>query len=144
MVKPSITRREFIGTTAAVGTGLMLASGAKVFGQAKSANSKINIALIGFGAQGRVLLESLLKIDSIHLVAIVDIWDYARTYGERYLKKMGVDIHAYENYQDLLAHEKDLQAIAESLAIPVGTVKSRLSRLVDFFKKGFGHECEKS
>jgi len=111
MVKPSITRREFIGTTAAVGTGLMLASGTKVFGQAKSAKSKINVALIGFGAQGRVLLESLLKIDSIHLVAIVDIWDYARTYGERYLKKMGAEIRAYENYEDLLAHEKDLQAV---------------------------------
>ena len=67
----------------------MLASGAKVFGQTKSANGKINVALIGFGAQGRVLLESLLKIDGIHLVAIVDIWPYARTYGERYLKAHG-------------------------------------------------------
>ena len=111
MVKPPISRREFLGTTAAVGTGLMLASGAKVFGQTKSLNSKINVALIGFGAQGRVLLESLLKIDTIHLVAIVDIWEYARTYGERYLKKMGVEIRAYENYEDLLAAEKDLQAV---------------------------------
>ena len=105
MVKPPLSRREFIGTTAAAGAGLMLASGAKVFGQTKSANSKINIALIGFGAQGRVLLESLLKIDSIRLVAIVDIWEYARTYGERYLKKMGTEVHAYENYEDLLAAE---------------------------------------
>jgi predicted dehydrogenase len=111
MVTPSITRREFLGATAAAGAGLVLASGTKVFGQSKSPNGKLNIALIGFGAQGRVLLESLLKIDSVQLVAIVDVWEYARTYGERYLKKMGVDVHAYENYEDLLAAEKDLQTV---------------------------------
>ena len=80
MVRQSISRREFIGATAAAGAGLMLASGAKVFGQTRSANGKINIALVGFGAQGRVLLESLLRIDSVRLVAICDIWAYARTY----------------------------------------------------------------
>jgi predicted dehydrogenase len=111
MVSPLISRREFIGTTTAAGAGLMLASSTKVFGQTKSPNSRLNIALIGFGAEGRVLLESLLKIDGIQLVAICDIWEYARTYGERYLKKIGVEVRAYENYEDLLAGEKDLQAV---------------------------------
>jgi predicted dehydrogenase len=110
MVAPSITRRGFIGATAAAGAGLVLASG-KVFGQSNSPNGKIQIALIGFGAQGRVLLESILKIDSVRLVAIVDVWEYARTYGQRYLSKMGVEVHTYENYEDLLANEKDLQAV---------------------------------
>ena len=110
MVNQPLTRREFIGTTAAAGAGLVLAAGTNVFGQTESATGKINIALIGFGAQGR-LLESLLKIDGIHLTAIVDIWEYARTYGERYLKKMGFEVRAYENYEDLLAAEKDLQAV---------------------------------
>jgi predicted dehydrogenase len=111
MVTPPINRRQFIGATAAAGAGLMLASSARVMAQAASANSTLNIALIGFGAQGRVLLESLLKIDGTRLVAIVDIWEYARTYGERYLKKMGCPVRAYENYEDLLAQEKDLQAV---------------------------------
>ncbi len=111
MVKQPLTRREFIGTTAAAGAGLMLASGTRVFGQAQPAKARLNIALVGFGAQGRVLLESLLKIDGVRLVAICDIWEYARTYGERYLKKMGVEVRAYENYQELLAGEKDLQAV---------------------------------
>ncbi len=111
MVNQPLTRRKFIGATAAAGAGLMLASSAKVFGQAPSANGKLNIALIGFGAEGRVLLESLLKIKGVQLVAIVDIWHYARTYGQRYLKAMGVEVHAYENYEDLLAGEKDLQAV---------------------------------
>ena len=111
MVKQPLTRREFIGTTAAAGAGLVLASSAKVFGQTKSASGQVNIALVGFGAQGRVLLESLLKIYGVRLVAICDIWEYARTYGERYLKKMGVEVRAYENYEELLAGEKDLQAV---------------------------------
>jgi predicted dehydrogenase len=111
MVADSINRRQFIGATAAAGAGLVLASGAKLFSQPSSPNSRLNIALIGFGAEGRVLLESLLKIEGIQLVAICDIWEYARTYGERYLKKLGVEVRAYENYEDLLAKEKDLQAV---------------------------------
>jgi RNA polymerase sigma-70 factor (ECF subfamily) len=34
----------------------------------------------------------------------------------------------------------DYQEIAESLSIPVGTVKSRFSRLVDYLRKEFGNE----
>src|SRR5476649_2764858 len=110
MVSQPINRREFIGTSAAAGAGLMLASSANVFGQAKSANSKINIAVIGYGAQGRVLVESLLKIEGIQIVAVCDIWEYTRTYAEKYLKKLGVEVRTYENFEDLLAGEKDLQA----------------------------------
>jgi predicted dehydrogenase len=57
-----------------------------------------------------------LRIQTIHLVAIVDIWEYARTYGQRYLKKLGVEVNAYENFEDLLAKEKDLQAVV--VAVP--------------------------
>ncbi|HMP83916.1 MAG TPA: Gfo/Idh/MocA family oxidoreductase [Verrucomicrobiota bacterium] len=111
MVASPFTRREFISTTAAAGAGLILSSSAKVMAQASGTNDKLNIALIGFGAQGRVLLESLLKIEGIRLAAIVDIWEYALTYGKRYLKAMGVEVNAYENYEDLLEKEKDLQAV---------------------------------
>jgi predicted dehydrogenase len=120
--KQSISRREFIGSTAAVGAGLMLASGGDVFGETNAPASsaapkdKMKIALIGFGAQGRVLLESLLRIQTIQLVAICDIWDYARNYGQRYIKAQGLEVNAYENFEDLLAKEKDLQAVV--VAVP--------------------------
>jgi predicted dehydrogenase len=71
----------------------------------------MDIALIGFGAEGRVLLESLLKIPSVRLVAVVDIWDYAREYAKRYLKVNGVEVNIYENHEDLLSKEKTLQAV---------------------------------
>ena len=121
MVKQqSITRREFIGATAAASAGLLLTScspdsGSKSAGTAAggktSALSKLNIALIGCGAQGQVLLESLLVIEGIHLAAIVDIWDYNRNSNVRRLKSQGVEVNSYENFEDLLAHEKDLQAV---------------------------------
>ena len=116
MVNPPITRREFIGTTAAAGAGLLLASCSPDSGQKPGAakNSpltKINIALIGCGAEGQVLLDSLLVIEGIRLVAIVDIWEYNRNSNLRRLKTEGVEVNGYENYEDLLAHEKDLQAV---------------------------------
>jgi len=111
MVNDSISRRQFLGAAAVAGAGLILAPGAKLFGQATSSNEHLKIALIGFGAEGRVLLESLLKIEGIQLTAICDIWEYARTYGECYLKKLGVEVRAYENFEDLIAKEKDLNAV---------------------------------
>ena len=111
MLDSSITRRDFVRTAAAAGAGLVFAQGSRAFAQAPSANGKINVALVGFGAQGRVLLESLLKIDGIQLVAVVDIWDYARTYAERLLKTNGIIVRTYHNYEDMLAKEKDLQAV---------------------------------
>ena len=111
MLESSISRRDFVRTAAAAGAGLVLAQGSRVFAGPPSVNGKINVALVGFGAQGRVLLESLLKIEGIQLVAVVDIWDYARTYAERLLKTNGVIVRTYQNYEDLLAKEKDLQAV---------------------------------
>jgi predicted dehydrogenase len=116
MVKQPITRREFIGATAAASAGLLLTScspdsGSKAADQKNSVLSKLNIALIGCGAEGQVLLESLLVIEGIHLVAIVDIWEYNRNSNVRRLKSQGVEVKGYENYEDLLANEQDLQAV---------------------------------
>jgi len=111
MVNTPLTRRDFVRTTAAAGAGLVLASGARLFAQGGSPNGKINVALVGFGAQGRVLLESLLKIEGIQLVAVCDIWDYARKYAKRYIKEMGVEVRTYVDHEEMLASEKDLQAV---------------------------------
>jgi predicted dehydrogenase len=116
MVKQPLTRREFISTTAAAGAGLLLAScspdsGSNPAAAKSSPLSTLNIALIGCGAEGQVLLDSLLVIEGIHLVAIVDIWEYNRNINLRRLKSQGVEVKGYENYEDLLANEKDLQAV---------------------------------
>jgi predicted dehydrogenase len=115
MVNPLITRRDFLGATAAAGAGLLLTScspdtGSKPAAK-KSTLNTLNVALFGYGEEGKVLLESLLNIDGVKVVALCDIWDYHREEGARYLKKIGHEVRAYENYEDLLAKEKDLQAV---------------------------------
>ncbi len=110
MVENLITRRDFVRTTAAAGAGLLL-SGASSIGQTAAAPSgKLNVALIGLGQQGRVLLDSLQKIEGIQIVAVVDIWEYARTPIQRLLKKSGIEVNTYENHEELLAKEKNLHA----------------------------------
>src|ERR1017187_5785204 len=114
MVKQPLTRREFLGTTAAAGAGLLLTScrpDSSPKSAAKTSLNKINVALIGCGAQGQVLLDSLTVIEGINLIAIADIWDYQRNSNVRRLKSMGFDVKGYENYEELLANEKDLQAV---------------------------------
>ena len=124
MVKPFIksllTRRDFIGTTAAAGAGLLLTScspdNSGKPAAKKSVLSNINIGLVGFGEEGKVLLESLLNIEGVKLVALCDIWDFHRDEGVKTLKKQGIEVNGYENFEDMLAKEKDLQAVI--VAVP--------------------------
>ncbi|PTY06919.1 gfo/Idh/MocA family oxidoreductase [Opitutaceae bacterium EW11] len=111
-----LDRRAFLKTVSAAGLGLALTRATPAWAQAKadgsvSPNSILNIALVGVGAQGRVLMDAVLKIPTVRIVAVCDIWEYARTYGQRYLKKSGFEVRAYENHHDMLAKEKDIQAV---------------------------------
>jgi predicted dehydrogenase len=116
MVDPLLNRREFIAATAVAGAGLLLEAcksdaGKKPAAAKSSSLNTINFALIGYGEEGKVLLESLLNIEGVKLVALCDIWDYHRNEGARYLEKLGNEVRVYENYEDLLDKEKDLQAV---------------------------------
>jgi len=112
-----LNRRDFLTATAAAGVGLLVGgSGARAAAPAAAASKtppseQIRVALVGVGAEGRVLIESLMRIEGIQLVAIADIWDYAREYGRKYLKANKIIVNAYENHEQLLAGEKDLQAV---------------------------------
>ena len=116
MVDSLLNRREFIAATAVAGAGLLLDacksnSGKKPASAKSSSLNTINIALIGYGEEGKVLLESLLNIEGVKLVALCDIWDYHRNEGARYLEKVGNPVRAYLDFEDLLSKEKDLQAV---------------------------------
>src|SRR5215472_11392341 len=111
-----LNRREFIGATAIAGAGMLLEacnsdSDAQKAPVKTSSLNTLNVALIGYGEEGKILLESFLNIEGVKLVALCDIWDYHRNEGVRYLKKLGNEVRDYENYEDLLAKEKDLQAV---------------------------------
>lgn len=129
----SLSRRGFIKTTAAAAAGLAIAGGASAgqgpagqrpagpAGQtppagaplpaAKPSPDDLRVAIIGAGEQGRVLLESCLRIPGIRIAAVCDIWEYSRQYASGYVRKYGHNPTVYEDYRDLLAKEKSLAAL---------------------------------
>ena len=112
-----IDRRKFMGSTAAIGAGLFLSP--KTFGQgAGSKNEAINVALLGAGAQGQVLMNACLKLgknSGIHFRAVCDIWK------EHNLKRVSRTLNAYKayghagtayvDYKEMLDKEKDIDAV---------------------------------
>ena len=112
-----LNRRNFLQTAVAAGAGLILTRPGELPAQtsaspgARPGGDELRVALVGIGAQGRVLMDDVLKIPNVRFVAVCDIWDYNLTYGERYLKKSGFDVNAYHDFEDMLSKEKSLDAV---------------------------------
>ena len=105
------TRRDFIKTSASAGAGLIMAPWIKTSAK-NSVSNDINVALLGAGAEGQVLMNACLKIPNIKFKAVCDIWeDYNLKRAYRLLKKYGHELNAYTDYREMLAKEKDLDAI---------------------------------
>jgi len=104
-------RRDFIKTGAAIGTGIVFSP--MIITRAKANDSNdLKIALLGTGAQGQVLMNACLKMPNIRFVAVCDIWrEYNQKRAYRLLKKYGHELNRYEDYQEMLAKEKDLDAV---------------------------------
>ena len=75
-----------------------------------SAPTEIRVAIIGPGRHGRDLINYALDIPGVRFQAVCDIWPYNRKYAAGLLKKRGHPATAYEDYRDLLATEKGLDA----------------------------------
>jgi len=74
--------------------------------------SEINVALLGAGAQGQVLLDSMLRIPGLRFRAVCDIWkEYNQKRAVNTLRKYKFDVHGYEDYREMLDKEKDLDAV---------------------------------
>ncbi len=74
--------------------------------------SEINVALLGAGAQGQVLLDSMLRIPGVRFRAVCDIWtEYNQKRVVRMLKKYDFDVNGYEDHREMLDNEKDLDAV---------------------------------
>ncbi|MHC5082947.1 MAG: Gfo/Idh/MocA family protein [Planctomycetota bacterium] len=118
-----LSRRQFIQTSAAIGAGLYVSG--KALGADTPGNKKdeINVALIGAGAQGQVLMDAIIKMKSpgIRFVAVCDIWEngnlrkvkgrlkaYSRPRDKR---GFGYGYAHYTDYKEMLETEKDLDAV---------------------------------
>ncbi len=105
----STDRRTFLKTGLAAG-GILLAAPNVLRAQTPAADA-LQIAIVGLGAQGRVLLEAMLGLPGINFRAVCDIWDYSRIYGQRKLDKAGFKVNTYADIEDMLAKEKSLDAV---------------------------------
>ncbi len=103
--KTEINRRNFVKKSAAAGAGLIFAP--MIMRQARANDSNdINVALLGAGAQGNVLMNACLKIKNLRFKAVCDIWtEYNQKRAFRMLKKYGHELNAYEDYREMLAKE---------------------------------------
>ncbi len=115
--------------------------------QAASANaaaassnlSEINVALLGAGAQGQVLLDAMLRIPGLRFRAVCDIWkEYNQKRAVNTLRKYKFEVNGYEDYREMLDKEKDLDAVV--IATPDFW---HAPHTVDCLKAGKHVYCEK-
>jgi predicted dehydrogenase len=101
-----IDRRSFLRSTAAVGAGLAFSP---IIGKARAASADtINVALLGAGAQGQVLMNACRNIPGIRFKAVCDIWTaYNQKRVSRMLKAYRHEHNAYVDYKEMLDKEKD-------------------------------------
>jgi predicted dehydrogenase len=111
-----LSRRDFLRTSASAGLGMAVAGSAlsgrgfALSQESENSPDDLNVAVIGAGEQGRILIESGLRIPGVRFKAVCDIWGYSQRYSSRYLGKYGHDVSVYEDYRELLSKEKGLDA----------------------------------
>lgn len=112
-LKADMNRRDFLRSSAAVGAGFVLASTVSGLAGDSKNSDDINVAIIGAGAQGRILVESAVKIPGVRFKALCDIWtSYNQTYLSNVLKVAYQQEHnRYVDYKEMLAAEKDIDAV---------------------------------
>ena len=108
-------RRDFVRASAAIGAGLYVSG--KAMGADAAKKDTVNVALLGAGEQGQVLMDALIKTrdKSIRFVAVCDIWEPNREKVRKrlksYSKYFGYRYAAYTDYKEMLETEKDLDAV---------------------------------
>ncbi len=102
--QPSVSRRSFLQTSAAA-AGLAALHGPAL--QARGANERLNIGLIGTGGRCRFLMKALAKVPNTRMAAVCDIYDVNLGLGKKLADPKAT---ATKHYQEIL-DRKDIDAV---------------------------------
>jgi myo-inositol 2-dehydrogenase / D-chiro-inositol 1-dehydrogenase len=111
-----VSRRQFVGLTAAASAGLMFLKPSTVFGS--SANSAIRLGVLGCGGRGLSVTQSFLQNSSCVVTAIGDMFQDRLDEGVRIINaaqasksaKVGATFKGLKAYEQLFA-SKDIDAV---------------------------------
>ena len=107
----ALTRRDFLSTSAKLGAFIAAAPYISRGAETAGKSDQVNVALIGCGTQGAILLNAALKIPNLRFKAVCDIWAPRRKYGANLLSKFNHDAKPYEDYRELLSSHPELDAV---------------------------------
>ena len=110
MAKNELSRRKFIGKTAAGFAGAAVTMGsvssAASYNRIIGANDRINIGFIGCGARGtdhHSMVKTSEKDRNLNVVAVCDIWKINREKAAANCKKLfGTDVKQYKYSEEML------------------------------------------
>lgn len=106
-------RRNFIKTSAAAASILpafnVLGRVAETIGPKED---DVNVAVIGYGAEGEILTDAAMKIPGVRFKAVCDIWEYRLKMARGRLKALGHTVKVYEDYREMLdAEAKNIECV---------------------------------
>lgn len=107
----SLSRREFVAGSAAAGLLASVPTWAYANAGGEKQPGELAVAIIGVGSQGGNLLNNCLKIPGVRFVAVCDIWPFWQKRAQKLLEKYEQKANAYADYQEMLAKEKNLDAV---------------------------------
>jgi predicted dehydrogenase len=65
----------------------------------------ISVALVGYGRQGEMIADALIRIPGVHVAAIADIWPWRRELAKNRRRSQRVLTRVYETVEELLDAE---------------------------------------
>ena len=75
--------------------------------QASGGAKDINVALLGAGAEGQILMQACRKIPDVQFKAVCDIWEaWNQKNMAKLLKAYKYECNAYTDYKEMLDKEK--------------------------------------
>ncbi len=105
-------RREFLqaGAAAAAAAHLLVPQ-CHLTGASTAPDQELQLALIGGGRQGQLLLSAAMAVGNVRVRAVCDIWPSSQSYCQYFLRQHAQEVALYEDFRAMLDRERELDAV---------------------------------